>query len=62
MPLPLSTTTEQISSADTTSIPESATANTSETSTTTKTEPEEEAERIYKERMEEEYAKREGGA
>jgi hypothetical protein len=65
MPVPLHSTTEKSTSSS-----GQAAQNTSTTATqsvassgqTEKTEQEKEAERLYEERMEEEYAKREGGA
>lgn len=44
------------------SIPMSGAAQTASTTSHTKTEAEEAADRLYEERIEEEYAKREGGA
>ena len=47
---------------DDTSRPTGAGVNTGAGTTREKTEAEQEADRLYEERMEEEYAKREGGA
>ena len=47
---------------DNTSHPTGAGVNTGAGTTRDKTEAEREADRLYEERMEEEYAKREGGA
>jgi len=44
------------------STPTSSTAQTSNITSPTKTEAEEAADRLYEERIEDEYAKREGGA
>jgi len=68
--MPTATTTEKPSNSNITpnpitdsEIPSSTSAaQTSNNTTKTKTEVEEAADRLYEERIEEEYAKREGGA
>jgi hypothetical protein len=67
MPVPMHSTSEKSTSTPVTAQTSSTTSNTSTTSAsntthTEKTEQEKEMERLYEERMEEEYAKREGGA
>jgi hypothetical protein len=67
MPVPMHSTSEKSTSTPVTAQTSSTTGNTSTTSAasamhTEKTEHEKEMERQYEERMEEEYAKREGGA
>ncbi|KAK4453929.1 hypothetical protein QBC34DRAFT_173915 [Podospora aff. communis PSN243] len=64
MPSPTSTVkpTGQQPQSDETSRPTGAGVNTGAGSTRPKTEAELEADRLYEERMEDEYAKREGGA
>ncbi|KAJ8061310.1 hypothetical protein OCU04_010373 [Sclerotinia nivalis] len=49
-------------SASTNEVPNPTTANTSNDQTAQKSEAQLEADRLYEERIEEEYAKREGGA
>lgn len=67
MPVPLPSTTQQSTTSSTTAqtaqqVEKPSTQSVASTSHTQKTEAELEAERLYEERMEEEYAKREGGA
>lgn len=70
MPVPLPSTTNQSTDATTSSaaaqtaheVEKPSTQSVASATHTQKTEAELEAERLYEERMEEEYAKREGGA
>lgn len=70
MPVPVPSTTTQSQSATSSSataqtahhVENSSTQDVASAAHTQKTEAELEAERLYEERMEEEYAKREGGA
>lgn len=67
MPVPMPSTTEKSTSAPATAqtthdVENKSTQSVASASHTEKTEQEKEAERLYEERMEEEYAKREGGA
>jgi hypothetical protein len=64
MPVPMPSSTEKSTSStsNTTQAENASTQNVASTSHTEKSEQEKEAERLYEERMEEEYAKREGGA
>ncbi|KAL5372107.1 hypothetical protein DPSP01_013753 [Paraphaeosphaeria sporulosa] len=70
MPVPLPSTNDKSSDKSTSSVSSQTTQDVEKSSTqsvasathTEKTEAEMQAERLYEERMEEEYAKREGGA
>ncbi|EAT84060.1 hypothetical protein HBI56_059400 [Parastagonospora nodorum] len=68
MPVPMNSATTDKSTASSATAQTAQNANSTSTqsvastSHTEKTEQEKEAERLYEERMEEEYAKREGGA
>ena len=66
MPIPVHTTTEKPSTSETSQDSQPATTvsgqNSGTTQQTTKSEAELAAEKLYEERIEEEYAKREGGA
>ena len=66
MPIPIDATTEKPSASETSQDSQSATTvsdqNSAMAQQTTKSEAELAAEKLYEERIEEEYAKREGGA
>lgn len=63
MGIPVATSTEKPSTSETREVPKAASSSESSgASQTTKSEAELAAEKLYEERMEEEYAKREGGA
>jgi hypothetical protein len=66
MPVPLPSTTDKSTSSASTQtaqdVEKSSTQSVASATHTEKTEAEMQAERLYEERMEEEYAKREGGA
>lgn len=66
MPVPLPSSTDKSTSSAPSQtaqeVDKSSTQSVASTTHTEKTEAELEAERLYEERMEEEYAKREGGA
>jgi len=69
MPIPIHTSTEKPSTSETREVPRNSQPSVSVSNEssggpqqTTKSEAELAAEKLYEERMEEEYAKREGGA
>jgi hypothetical protein len=64
MPVPMPSTTEKSTSTSNTAheVENQSTQSVASATHTGKTEAEKDAERLYEERIEEEYAKREGGA
>jgi hypothetical protein len=62
MPVPTSSTTGKSTAQTAHHVGNASTQSVASASNAQKTEREKEAERLYEERMEEEYAKREGGA